>query len=214
MRFCFNTQPPEGGWLLKRLSSDTTCSFNTQPPEGGWGSLSPFSRIRRGFQHTAARRRLANFFFDFWFHLSFQHTAARRRLVIITRPLVSTIAVSTHSRPKAAGQADYISTLLGLFQHTAARRRLDHSLRFAPVHDCFNTQPPEGGWLEQIPFLSALSVSTHSRPKAAGYTHRSKTPTRRVSTHSRPKAAGAARLRQYARKHVSTHSRPKAAGWF
>ena len=80
-------------------------------------------------------------------------------------------------------------------------------------------------------------VSTHSRPKAAGYTHRSKTPTRRVSTHSRPKAAGCyitpflmvklgfntqppeggwrgfdsiIRLRAC----VSTHSRPKAAGGF
>ena len=33
----------------------------------------------------------------------------------------------------------------------------------------FNTQPPEGGWLREgwlIPFLK--TVSTHSRPKAAG----------------------------------------------
>ena len=33
---------------------------------------------------------------------------------------------------------------------------------------CFNTQPPEGGWLnaENISYL--LNVSTHSRLKAAG----------------------------------------------
>ena len=78
--------------------------------------------------------------------------------------------VSTHSRPKAAGlfgfqgQADFwfqhtaarrrlviravLSTLKILFQHTAARRRLVLS-RFC--------QTPEG------------QVSTHSRPKAAGW---------------------------------------------
>ena len=33
---------------------------------------------------------------------------------------------------------------------------------------CFNTQPPEGGWLTQKPKHYKDSVSTHSRPKAAG----------------------------------------------
>ena len=34
--YCFNTQPPEGGWLFTFLiHADITC-FNTQPPEGGW----------------------------------------------------------------------------------------------------------------------------------------------------------------------------------
>ena len=32
----------------------------------------------------------------------------------------------------------------------------------------FNTQPPEGGWRGFAQFLQALTVSTHSRPKAAG----------------------------------------------
>ena len=32
----FNTQPPEGGWLINfQTVFDTDC-FNTQPPEGGW----------------------------------------------------------------------------------------------------------------------------------------------------------------------------------
>ena len=34
-------------------------SFNTQPPEGGWFLPSPLQAGERGFQHTAARRRLA-----------------------------------------------------------------------------------------------------------------------------------------------------------
>ena len=33
---CFNTQPPEGGWLYKPMTCNDHGSFNTQPPEGGW----------------------------------------------------------------------------------------------------------------------------------------------------------------------------------
>ena len=34
--------------------------------------------------------------------------------------------------------------------------------------ESFNTQPPEGGWLIQFVDLIAETVSTRSRPKAAG----------------------------------------------
>ena len=34
--------------------------------------------------------------------------------------------------------------------------------------NCFNTQPPEGGWNKWQFNGKALEVSTHSRPKAAG----------------------------------------------
>ena len=101
-----------------------------------------------------------------------------------------------------------------VFQHTAARRRL--AKYYAEM------RPSE--------------VSTHSRPKAAGYllyNHRPRilfqhTAARRrlevelvaqrlqngVSTHSRPKAAGAKFEAVRAWLAVSTHSRPKAAGQF
>ena len=81
------------------------------------------------------------------------------------------------------------------------------------------------------------SVSTHSRPKAAGSATKTAYAPAHVSTHSRPKAAGfpthhwpfpirmfqhtAARRRLVrwlsflgAKVNVSTHSRPKAAGAF
>ena len=78
-------------------------------------------------------------------------------------------AVSTHSRPKAAG-AEFSALVCSIgFQHTAARRRLElygkeayltqlvstHSRPKAAgslllfgniIADSFNTQPPEGGW--------------------------------------------------------------------
>ena len=56
--------------------------------------------------------------------------------------------VSTHSRLKAAGT----------------------KMETKKCNKCgFNTQPPEGGWLQAVFLLSgAIHVSTHSRLKAAG----------------------------------------------
>ena len=144
-----------------------------------------------------------------------------------------------------------------LFQHTAARRRLGFRLGRISRKLCFNTQPPEGGWLNPIQMAKLLilfqhtaarrrlddfninetlymqfqhtaarrrlvallgqdqttdKVSTHSRPKAAGFTRIGTRLMREVSTHSRPKAAGVAVAVKMERQAVSTHSRPKAAG--
>ena len=77
----FNTQPPEGGWISNTMSVYTSACFNTQPPEGGW--------------FFTASMRLA---FS-WF----QHAAARRRLDVVVAESVKKTAVSTRSRPKAAG---------------------------------------------------------------------------------------------------------------
>ncbi len=122
--------------------------------------------------------------------------------------------VSTHSRPKAAGIAKCNGN---------------------PLEKGFNTQPPEGGWRQEtlmwvisrrfqhtaarrrlvsspLPLLLDESVSTHSRPKAAGAGVRLVQAYQRVSTHSRPKAAGLMQLFSKHKNAVSTHSRPKAAG--
>ena len=80
----------------------------------------------------------------------FQHTAARRRLDWLV------VCVLRQSR----------------FQHTAARRRLGLlvQIRHARIEG-FNTQPPEGGWqCCNIRLGDFYTVSTHSRPKAAGLT--------------------------------------------
>ena len=74
--FCFNTQPPEGGWRrdTKRLLS-RSC-FNTQPPEGGWDkaaaaktqmTVSTHSRLKAAGIDAASR---------IWTAKKFQHTAA------------------------------------------------------------------------------------------------------------------------------------------
>ena len=76
--------------------------FNTQPPEGGCKRGRSLRKSLRGFQHTAARRRLPD---------------ARRYRALYG-------VVSTHSRPKAAAAGEGAEAARGLFQHTAARRRL------------------------------------------------------------------------------------------
>ena len=77
----FNTQPPEGGWQIRRNRATWPSGFNTQPPEGGWQIV------------FRSQTRLS----------MFQHTAARRRLDVDENFIYGTGSVSTHSRPKAAG---------------------------------------------------------------------------------------------------------------
>ena len=102
---CFNTQPPEGGWTRAIPAHPLFASFNTQPPEGGWTKAHNPTIVQWLFQHTAARRRLAQIInllqslqgFNTqppeggWWkpivpvpeYALFQHTAARRRLALL-----------------------------------------------------------------------------------------------------------------------------------
>ena len=50
----FNTQPPEGGWIIKMVLIMQLLCFNTQPPEGGWVPKSISAMAAKMFQHTAA----------------------------------------------------------------------------------------------------------------------------------------------------------------
>ena len=77
------------------------------------------------FQLTAARRRLAGNVGYLYCVIRFQLTAARRRLVSDNEYMYVLSAVSTHSRPKAAG---------------------DDVRPNQNVNTGFNSQPPEGGW--------------------------------------------------------------------
>ena len=106
--------------------SDGSC-FNTQPPEGGWLALKTKAVGIFMFQHTAARRRLAADCYVGFIQMKFQHIAARRRLGGFGGNVGAAGRVSTHSRPKAAGgcrSAFQVASFMEEFQHTAARRRL------------------------------------------------------------------------------------------
>ena len=78
----------------------------------------------------------------------FQLTAARRRLGDFVTRHPPRGKVSTHSRPKAAGEGLGNPALVAaMFQLTAARRRLAAG---------------------KLAHIKPTIVSTHSRPKAAG----------------------------------------------
>ena len=121
----------------------------------------------------------------------FQHTAARRRLEPFYFRRVADGAVSTHSRPKAAGHRSdtddntqhgfqhtaarrrLVTTIRRIrcvytFQHTAARRRLDPYSRATNLGCRFNTQPPEGGWVN-LPFRLCYPLCFNTQPPEGGW---------------------------------------------
>ena len=124
LELCFNTQPPEGGCHFGMFEMVKKVGFNTQPPEGGCclGSVSfcidfvsTHSRPKAAAQtifavvmvdggfNTQPPEGGCEFTQTEWGMVQkFQHTAARRRLQYKNAINGLPVAVSTHSRPKAA----------------------------------------------------------------------------------------------------------------
>ena len=190
-----------------------------------------------GFQHTAAQRQLVGDKYgidpdmlvsrhsrlkaaDGFIMLTFVMVAVSthsctKAAEYIAKHIDSRLPVSTHSRLKAAAVwiAQYYPIVM--FQHTAARRRLDfHAFFLVRIKRFQHTAARRRLVLLNVYYNPDIGVSTHSRPKAAGWLNGTVTLRHAVSTHSRPKAAG---FQAISTKHaylVSTHSRPKAAGLF
>ena len=124
--FYFNSQPREGGWAAAHWSGSPHVYFNSQPREGGWILPAPSKKRWPLFQLTAARRRLGE----------------------VSERFEMAAAISTHSRAKAAGQAQRI---------LASRKQISTHSRAKAAGTCkrcrktivyhFNSQPREGGWL-------------------------------------------------------------------
>ncbi len=99
---CFNTQPPEGGWVAQVPKPARGRGFNTQPPEGGWATV---TKVRIMLIVSTHSRLKAAGFCDF-----FQRCALA---CFNTQPpeggwssqwhFYPLFSVSTHSRLKAAG---------------------------------------------------------------------------------------------------------------
>ena len=100
--------------------------------------------------------------------------------------------VSTHSRPKAAG--------------TIARCTAASWTRF-------NTQPPEGGWLNRgAQFFTFLTFQHTAARRRLGLRSASTVPVTIVSTHSRPKAAGVPDPFKWL-KNACFNTQPPEGGW-
>ena len=126
-------------------------------------------------------------------------------------------------------------TMDSMFQHTAARRRLDPEAFDGRGYRSFNTQPPEGGWL-QFPHIRPPPSRFNTQPPEGGWCYRyilhgnpqrfQHTAARRrlesqihnKSTYQQFQHTAARRrlvlppLPAVCPTNVSTHSRPKAAG--
>ena len=114
--FCFNSQPPEGGWTRKPAQPQPKRRFNSQPPEGGWFQLHCKLFQPRGFNSQPPEGgwkllSILNTMFDcfnsqppeggwYWAMLwrgamtMFQLTAARRRLVPPLKPLTGKACIA------------------------------------------------------------------------------------------------------------------------
>ena len=130
------------------MSKGTTepVSTHSRPKAAGSGLIIPLY-VLLWFQLTAARRRLVGRRLRLYTKIAFQLTAARRRLGAAARGVPPYIQVSTHSRPKAAGPL--------------------YPMLAIPLQ-CFNSQPPEGGWL-MYAAATVKAKSFNSQPPEGGW---------------------------------------------
>ena len=120
----FNTQPPEGGCVIRRFCDFGTVGFNTQPPEGG---CSLFYRLPSPIHavSTHSHPKVAAFAF-------------KNQIAHIDR---------FNTQPPEGGCPRWLIRPIPLegFQHTATRRWLHTIITNKDIKKSFNTQPPEGG---------------------------------------------------------------------
>ena len=63
-------------------------------------------------------------------------------------PQYEALVVSTHSRLKAAGSSEFQTTLhINVSTHSRLKAAGFKNTVRRPNTKCFNTQPPEGGWI-------------------------------------------------------------------
>ena len=166
----FNTQPPEGGWIIPGGCIDTAPPVSTHSrPKAAGDRVIDEHTVTDVSTHSRPKAAGLTAFFPFNFS-----------------------PVSTHSRPKAAGAIFWLKNRQRGFQHTAARRRLDkHTcLVHICIHVSTHSRPKAAGCFNTRQNRTDFFVSTHSRPKAAGPNIGNDKNIYPVSTHSRPKAAG------------------------
>ena len=108
LRHCFNTQPPEGGCLLKYLISRRPwyVSTHSHPKVAACAFAKSLFTVQRVSTHSHPKVAAS------WCNLhkrkpAFQHTATRRWLHAHVMRDIREILVSTHSHPKVAALFSY-----------------------------------------------------------------------------------------------------------
>ena len=165
------------------------------------------------FQHTAARRRLQNYFSKEKENGDVS-THSRTKAAALDWDLPKTATVGFNTQPHEGGCNQPTSWCRSIckFQHTAARRRLRGFFKFDLHAARFQHTAARRRLHRQCVKLWVKSeVSTHSRTKAAAVLTVLFILSKPVSTHSRTKAAAAYLRVNQPELFVSTHSRTKAA---
>ena len=210
----FNSQPPEGGWERAVLIGRKMRKFqltaarrrlgdNTHK-SGEAGDVSTHSRPKAAGRCVLQRRRLAAV------STHSRPKAAGRFLL----DAYNKSGVSTHSRPKAAGgMYSGIGFVLTVSTHSRPKAAGRCASSDAGFKFCFNSQPPEGGWasLEQRRMTNSTFQLTAARRRLVeqiSVVRLSIT----VSTHSRPKAAGC-KKQNVLKPSKSFNSQPPEGGW-
>ena len=131
-----HSRPKAAGCDTPRRCLNCRC-FNSQPPEGGWQKF-----IQTQFPT-----------------IGFNSQPPEGGWPLEALPYAATQAVSTHSRPKAAGH-DYTPSLptLPVSTHSRPKAAGLAAKFFLPGNVCFNSQPPEGGWAGFLPVALQQSV--------------------------------------------------------
>ena len=197
----------------RRFALDS-CRFNTQPPEGGWERLGIVAKDALQFQHTAARRRLGLACSNGFTYAKFQHTAARRRLAFKIRQMAAR-RIGFNTQPPEGGWVSHIirAAISERFQHTAARRRLERQAACLTDQTLFQHTAARRrlGWAGKWRLKRRKFQHTAARRRLAIHYILKQCRTS-VSTHSRPKAAG---LRAGAAKPDSQrfNTQPPEGGW-
>ena len=122
---------------------------------------------------------------------AFQHTAARRRLAQSDARRIFPLRFNT--QPPEGGWMGPIGAVINSFSFNTQPPEGGWSSALVGPYGLpgFNTQPPEGGWsfTYTLPMPSAKFQHTAARRRLGGLC-RAIQRQRQVSTHSRPKAAG------------------------
>ena len=228
---------PKAAGSFCQIQKDQIICFNTQPPEGGWMAGYYAQEDKAQFQHTAARRRLVHLIPNLCRPQNVStHSRPKAAGMVETRRCLSMVCfntqppeggwillmrdflfprrVSTHSRPKAAGHGLHPRIAYNnKFQHTAARRRLGLRIKAGTRILGFNTQPPEGGWFDVMDTVLGRQMFQHTaaRRRLAKPNSCLAFVQRFQHTAARRRLGRSGQSRT-GRCHVSTHSRPKAAG--
>ena len=141
-----HSRPKAAGERYRKSPVDTDC-FNTQPPEGGW-------TIKINDDNT----------------LTIVSTHSRLKAAGIGGVYCSDRRVSFNTQPPEGGwqNAFPIGIDAICFNTQPPEGGWTLALRRHHLLGGFNTQPPEGGWLKPFGVTAKITVSTHSRLKAAG----------------------------------------------